>query len=118
MYGMIGIENHKIHCILGDTPEEQSQEQDLFVDFKVEADFYKTAQTDDLADTVDYVALAKICTDLATKRRYRMMETFAFEVIQVFLRDFPVRKAWVRIKKPAGLFTADFTFVELEGVRE
>jgi FolB domain-containing protein len=114
MLGIIGFENHKINCIIGDLPEERQHEQEIFVDLKVKADFSKCAQTDNLKDTIDYVRLAAICTNLASTKKYQMLETFACDVIESVLAEFPVLWAWIKIKKPAGLPTAQYAIIELE----
>lgn len=114
MLGIVGVENHKIHCIIGNNPEEQLQPQDIYVDIRVKVDFARCTHSDRLKDTVDYTRLAHICSELATTRRYRIIETFAAEVLQRLVQEFDIQWAWIRIKKPAALPSADYTYVELE----
>lgn len=113
--GIIGIESHRISCIIGNNPHEWEQEQDIFVDVKVETDFSACAASDKLTDTIDYVQLAELCTELATKQRYHLMETFAVDVLEKLLHGYPsIRWAWIRIKKPGALPSSAYTYVELE----
>ena len=47
-----------VDCVIGDLPDEREREQRLVVDVELQGDFARSAETDDLADTVDYAALA------------------------------------------------------------
>src|ERR1700719_802910 len=114
MKGSIGFKNHRIRCILGDLPEERITHQDIFVDLKVVADFTLSSISDNLKDTIDYVELANICTSLAQEKQYNLMETFASDVVKIVIDRFPVETVWIRIKKPMGLPTAEFSTIELQ----
>lgn len=114
MRGKIGFDDLRIDCIIGDLPEEREAEQSLFVDLRVEGDFSKCARSDDVRDTVDYVALADLCTKLAVERRYRMLETFAVEVIEHLRKQDGIFSVWIRIKKPKALSFAALSVIELQ----
>ena len=118
LWGSIGFENHKIQCVIGHNPEERISPQDIYIDLKVKADFYKASQTDSLKDTVDYVALADLCRDLARSRSYHLMETFAADILRHLHLKFDIKWAYLKIKKPSAIDSADFTFVELEMNKE
>ncbi|MBS4168923.1 dihydroneopterin aldolase [Parachlamydia sp. AcF125] len=113
-YGLIGFENHQIPCIIGILPHERTHTQTIFVDLKVEADFRKCALSDDIVDTVDYVALANVCSEFAQKRGYMLIEKYAYDVLQKLLHDYPINWAWIKVKKPEALSSAEFTTVELK----
>lgn len=114
MIGTIGFEQLSIRCIIGCCPEERTQEQVIYVDLKVGFDFTRCSLTDDLKDAVDYVKLAEICTELARNRRYHLQETFAAEVLQKLLNEFDIPWAWIKIKKPKALQSAEYATVELK----
>ncbi|CCB87003.1 MULTISPECIES: dihydroneopterin aldolase [Parachlamydia] len=113
-YGLIGFENHQIPCIIGILPHERVNTQSIYVDLKVEADFNKCSNSDDITDTVDYVALANICSEFAQEKGYMLIEKYAHDVLQKLLRDYPINWAWIKVKKPEALGSADFTTVELK----
>ena len=52
------IEGIEVECIIGDLPEEREREQTLVVDAELEIPD-RAAETDALADTVDYAAAAE-----------------------------------------------------------
>ncbi|MDV7393545.1 dihydroneopterin aldolase, partial [Arthrospira platensis SPKY1] len=61
--GIIKLENIRIFAFHGCLVEESRIGSDYLVQLEVKTDMRKSAQTDDLADTVDYVHLNKIVTD-------------------------------------------------------
>lgn len=114
MKGIVGIDQHQIECIIGIHPEERVREQPIFVDIQVETDFSKCQQTDNLAHTVDYDVIAKLCTDLAKQGQYNLMETYACAVLETMFSRFEVSWAWIRVKKPQNWGEKTCTTVELE----
>lgn len=114
MQGIIGFEHLKIFCIIGVKPEERLQQQEIFVDLKVESDFSRCTVSGNLQQTVDYVKLAEVCTSLAQKGSYHLLENFAHHALKKLLDDFPISWAWIRVKKPNAVANAQFTFVELK----
>lgn len=118
MNGLLGFKNHRILCLIGATPEERKETQTILVDLKVETDFSKSALTDNLEDTIDYVELAKICTRLAKENQYNLLEAYAADVLKhIFAQFTAVYSAWIGVKKPLGLLSAEYTLVELSSKR-
>lgn len=114
MIGIIGFENHKINCIIGVNDHERYHEQDIYVDLKVAVDFAKCAASDALGDTLDYTFVAKLCTEMAQKGKYHLLETYAYEIIQKLIKSFGVQGAWIRVKKLHAIESAQLTLVELK----
>jgi dihydroneopterin aldolase len=75
------------------------------------ADVRKAAATDDLANAVDYSAVAQTIASVVRDGRFRLIETAAERVAERLLADHPV--AWLRleVRKPiaAGGYTAAVT---------
>lgn len=113
MLGRIGFDHLKIVCIIGDLPEERVQEQEIFIDLKVEIDLSRCARTDQLGDTVDYLQLAALCRRVAVEGQFQLIETFAVEVMKELLTLSPVIAAWVQVKKPGGVKEANYALIEL-----
>ncbi len=114
MIGEIGFEQLKIRCIIGCCPEERTQEQEIYVDLKVGADFTHSAASDNIKDAVDYVRLSEICTEMARTNQYHLQETFAVEVLKKLLNEFDIQWAWIKIMKPKALESAHYATVELK----
>lgn len=114
MKGIIGLERHRISCIIGVEDRERVIPQDIYVDLKVLSSFARCAATDHIADTIDYEYLANMCTRLACEKQYKLIETFAYDVIQALIREFNIEWAWIKIWKPRAILSAEYTYVELE----
>ena len=99
----IGIEELKITCTIGTQEEEQHQQQDIFVDIEVET---QPNSADDLDDTVNYVLIAELCNDLATKQHYQLLESYAQDVLDSLLDKFNISTAQIKVKKPQAIPTA------------
>lgn len=112
--GIIGFEHYEIPCVIGVYPKERRVPQSIFVDLKVELDMSECVRSDKLQDTLDYVKLAAVCSDLAQNGNYQLIETYAYDVVQAFLQYPQVSWVWIKIKKPQGLASAMFTTIELE----
>jgi dihydroneopterin aldolase len=116
--GTIGLYHHRIRCLIGINPEERVREQEIYVDVKVQADFSACVKSDCIQDTCNYVKMAEICTQLAQEKKYKLLETFANDVLDQLLKEFNVESAWICVKKPSAIATADYTSVELEKHKE
>lgn len=113
MLGIIGIEHHRVQCVIGIYAIERAQSQEIFIDLKVESEFSKCVKTDSVEDTISYVDLAAICTQLAHEKQYQLLETYASDVLKTLLDRFKINWAWIKIKKPAAIPTAMHGYVEL-----
>jgi dihydroneopterin aldolase len=113
-YGILGIKQHQIQCIVGIYPNERVKEQSLFIDVKIKLDLSACLASGQMEDTVDYVLIAQACTELAQKNQYVLLETFAFDLLDHCLKHFRAEWAWVRIQKPSALPSAACAFVEFE----
>jgi dihydroneopterin aldolase len=114
MKGIIGIQDLQIHCIIGIYQNERLQEQDIFVDLKVQSDFSPCVKSDSIMETINYTKLADTCSEFAKLKKYGLLETFAVEVLDEIFRTFPVNWGWIRIKKPQAIPNAAFAVVEFE----
>ncbi len=110
---MIGIHQYQISCIIGDLPEERIEKQTIFINVKVRIDLSAAAKSEKLEDTVDYVALAEICNQLA-QNEYYLLEKFAVDTVEICLAKFPITWAQVSIQKPKAILGAAYVYVEFE----
>ncbi len=114
MLGTIGFKGYRINCIVGTESHEKSTFQDLLVDLKVEIDFTKVSASGQLKDTVNYVALAQICKELAVNGKYELLEKYASDVLEALFKQFAIESAWIKIEKPSAISGAECAFVELK----
>ena len=90
------------------------REQDIYVDVKVKVDFSQAILFESLGDTLNYVLISDLCTRIAQEKKSYLIETLAKEILDQLFRCFKVSWAWIAIKKPSAILTAQYAFVELE----
>lgn len=97
--GIIKVENIRVFANHGCLGEETIIGSDYRVDLKVKASLKKSAATDNLEDTVDYVLLNKIVKDeMATP--CKLLETVASRILNRVLNESDmVQKASVSVSK-------------------
>lgn len=97
--GVIKVENIRVFAYHGCLKEESKIGSDYLVDLEVEADLQKSASSDLLRDTVDYVFLNKIVREEMLKPTH-LLETVAKRILnRIFDEDKIVEKATVWVSK-------------------
>ena len=95
----IYLKNIKIYAYHGCMEEEKKIGSDYLVNLIVHADLSLSCKSDELKDTVDYVALLDIVKN-QMKMRANLLENVADRVVNKIISEFPsVRKAVVKIAK-------------------
>lgn len=97
--GKVFLENVQVYAYHGCLPEETLIGSDYRVDLWVEADLHPSAVSDELADTVDYVALcACVREEMATPAK--LLEHVGKRILDRIFDASPlVSEAWVRVAK-------------------
>jgi len=86
--------------ICGALPEEQARPQPLEVDLDVVADLARSAASDQLADTVDYGAIAQAVERVIVAESFTLLERLAQRIIEVVMdEDERVVEATVAVRK-------------------
>jgi 7,8-dihydroneopterin aldolase/epimerase/oxygenase len=115
----VSVRDLSIAAVIGVHPWEREIEQTLqvSVDMIPTAGLRKAAASDDLADALDYSAVAKTIAAVLREGKFRLIETAAERIAERLLADF--RLSWLRLelRKPiaAGAYTAIIT---IERARE
>lgn len=94
--GIIKIKNIRVYAYHGCLVEEGKIGSDYRVDLDVKADLKKSAQTDQLADTVDYVHLNRIVKEEMAVRT-KLLETVASTILERILDELDL-VTWGRVK--------------------
>ena len=95
----IYLKNIKIYAYHGCLEEEKKIGSDYLVNLIVHADLSLSCESDELKDTVDYVALLDIVKN-QMKMRANLLENVADRVVNKIISKFPsVKKAVVKIAK-------------------
>ena len=97
--GIIKVNNIKLYAFHGCLDEEAKIGSEYRVDITVKADLKKSAKTDELADTVDYVHLNHIVKEEMAIRS-KLLEEVAQRILDRTFRELSmVKKAEVSVAK-------------------
>ena len=91
-----------VDCIIGERPDERTRTQRLRVDVVLTIDD-KAAETDELVDTVDYVALTEEIRTALVEAKCKMIERAAKIVCDLCLKDVKVSATKVRVTKSGAI---------------
>lgn len=95
------IEGLEIYGHHGVPAEERVLGQRLLFDVRMTMEDCRGAQTDGVADTVDYTEVIDVITEVATVETYSLLERLAQVTAENILRKFPLLdEVWVQVVKP------------------
>lgn len=97
---------------------ERRDGQDFVVDVVLELDLSAAAVSDDVADTVDYGALAQGVADIISGEPVSLIETLADRIVHVGLSDARVFAVEVTVHKPQAPIPLSFEDVSVTVRRE
>lgn len=92
--------------------EERATAQPFEVDIVLRLDLSRPAETDDLADTIDYSALFVLARGIVEERSFRLIEALAAAIADGVLAAHPVDDVEVRVRKPKAPLPGAFDTVE------
>ena len=114
----IFIKDLKVRGILGIHDWERVTPRDIVINVTVYADTKKAAKTDDIADCVDYSALAKKVRAHAEYAARMTVEALANDLAEICLQEPGVEKVILRVDKPGAVPEADSVAVEVERAKQ
>jgi dihydroneopterin aldolase len=98
------LEDFRIHCIIGDLPYEREQPQDILLNMEIFCDTRLAAKTDNLDDTVNYVAVMDAVRAALIDAKCKMIERAAQLAIDTtFAQDERILAVTVTLRKPHAL---------------
>jgi dihydroneopterin aldolase len=99
-------------------PEEAVLGQRFYISLEAELDLGEAGRTDDVAGTVSYADLTQIAVEIATERRFNLIEALAETIAATILDRFArVAAIAVRIDKPSAPVPAILEGVSIEILR-
>lgn len=97
--GVVKVENIRVFSYHGCLKEETKIGSDYRVDLEIKANLQKSAKSDMLKDTIDYVFLNRIVREEMLKPTH-LLETVAKRILVRILKESPmVKKATVWVSK-------------------
>lgn len=83
MADTVGIKGLRVETHIGVTEQERAQPQTVVIDIDIHADLSRAGETDDVADTVDYAAVAEAVAKLVGASECKLLEHLAAKVVGV-----------------------------------
>lgn len=99
----IFIRNLQIETVIGIYDWERTRRQRVILDIEMSADVARAAQTEDIADTLDYKALSDDLVQMIQGSRFLLVEALAETTVRHIRENYAVQ--WVRLTlhKPDAL---------------
>jgi 7,8-dihydroneopterin aldolase/epimerase/oxygenase len=110
----IFITNLLIRAVIGVNETERETPQDILVNVTAYTDTRPAAQSDNVADGVDYAELTKKIRALVEAARRFTVEALAEDIAALALANPKVQKVTVRVEKPGAVTGAQSVGVEIE----
>ena len=84
---IIFLRNLKIDTVIGIYDWERRIKQTVILDLEMATDIKKAAKSDDIADTLDYKAIAKRVISFVEESEYKLVETLAERIAEIIVND-------------------------------
>lgn len=97
------IRHLKISAAVGTLEWERTAYQDIVLDVEMSIDARSIAQTDDIHQAIDYVAIRDCVTQFAGQHRFNLIETLADRLANLLLERFPTTWLHLTLTKPIAL---------------
>ena len=90
----------RVETIIGIFDWERETPQTVSIDLEMATDVARAAQSDDIADALDYKAVAKRLIAFVGESRFQLVETLAERIATILREEFGV--PWVRVTVNKG----------------
>jgi dihydroneopterin aldolase len=93
---IVYIRELRIETVIGIYEWERRIRQSVVLDLEMAADIARAAATDNIADALNYKAVAKRVIAFVEASQFQLVETLAERVAEIVLEEFGV--AWLRLR--------------------
>ncbi len=104
-------------CHVGATLAEQKKLQPMYVDIELYLNLKRAGQSDDLNDTINYSTVHAAIASLLSRTRFFLIEAMAEQITTRLLKEFPLKKITLRLKKPGALRKKNVAWAGVEITR-
>lgn len=114
----VSLKNMVFYGFHGVYEFERELGQRFYVDLDMKADLSQASKSDNLEETVDYVAVYNQTKEIVENHRFQLLEALSYKLAEEVLRLHPlVEEVTVRVRKPSVPIAAALDYVEVEAVR-
>ena len=107
------IEGLQVSSLIGVYDWERTSQTSLVVDLKMQVDLQPAVISDNVADTVDYAAVAEVIKTIAAESSFELLEALAGAMIVALFAQFKCHKVQLKLSKPDILPDARNVAIEL-----
>lgn len=111
---MIEIDNLRLRCIIGFSPHERKDRQDVVISLRIGTDMRAAGQSDNPDDTFNYRTVTKAIIEYVEASEYYLVEKLATEIARICVVDHHAPWVQVRVHKPGALRFSDSVGVVIE----
>ena len=104
---LVSVRDLSVQAIIGVHDWEREIAQTLVFTVEMAADVRSAARDDDLADALDYSAVARTIASVVQDGRFRLIETAAERVAERLLAGHPV--TWLRLEVRKSIASGGYT---------
>jgi dihydroneopterin aldolase len=113
----IFLRDLRTEAIIGIFDWERKVRQTIAIDLEMPVDIRRAAKSDDIADTLNYKAVAKRLLAFIDTTEYHLVETLAEQLAGLVIREFDVEWVKLTINKPGAIRGARDVGVMVERTR-
>jgi FolB domain-containing protein len=110
----IEIDNLRLRCIIGFSPHERKDKQDVVISLRLGTDTRKAGETDNPDDAFNYRTVTKAVIGHIESSSYYLLEALAAAVARICVVEHGAAYAQVRVHKPGALRFADSVGIVIE----
>ncbi len=112
------IKDLLVRGIIGINDWERRRAQDILINIILFTDTRRAAETDNIADCVDYSKMSKRIQAHAESAERQTVEALANDLTKICLEDKGVQRVVLRVEKPGAVRFSKSVGVEIERTRE
>lgn len=110
---LIEIDNLRLRCIIGFSPHERKDRQDVVISLRIGADMQRAGETDNPDDVFNYRTVTKAIISHVENSAYYLVEKLAVEIARIVIAQ-GAPYVQVRVHKPGALRFSDSVGVVIE----
>jgi dihydroneopterin aldolase len=100
---IIYLNDLRIDTIIGIYDWERRIRQTIVLDIDMATDIRKSAETENIEDTLNYKAVAKRIISFVSESEFQLVETLAEKISEIILNEFDVPWCKLRLNKQGAL---------------
>lgn len=100
---IIYLNDLRIDTVIGIYDWERRVRQTIVLDIEMAADIKKSAETENIEDTLNYKAVAKRIISFVSESEFQLVETLAEKISKIILDEFDVPWCKLRLNKQGAV---------------